>query len=268
MHVVQTFLSVELSEEVQIQGRTARQGKPGSYSLILLEDDLEPLGIPKGAHSGIARSDMHEWLNSRRNEHHAEKRLEIEERLTSATTRDSNSHVYFDALLRGDARGAVVALEALYADLETSAPSQAVHAHFVVDVSGSMDSPTASGRTRMDDAKGGINYIVSEVLDATRGDSISLTSFDDFVYPHLVDSAVDNKARITQIVNGLHPKGGTMLYTAFLAKLENLLVTVEADPTVKHYLFVFTDGEVSSPALSLAFLIPPRPLSCLSDSPS
>ena len=41
VHVIQAFLSKEFSEEVQIMGRTARQGKDGSYSMILLDSDLE-----------------------------------------------------------------------------------------------------------------------------------------------------------------------------------------------------------------------------------
>ncbi len=40
IHVIQTFLSEDYSEEVQIKGRTARQGKHGSFSLILCVDDL------------------------------------------------------------------------------------------------------------------------------------------------------------------------------------------------------------------------------------
>jgi hypothetical protein len=35
MHVLQTFFSCEISEEVQIQGRCARQGHRGSYSMVL-----------------------------------------------------------------------------------------------------------------------------------------------------------------------------------------------------------------------------------------
>ena len=41
IHIIQTFLSEELSEEVQIKGRTARQGDPGSYAMILLDQSLE-----------------------------------------------------------------------------------------------------------------------------------------------------------------------------------------------------------------------------------
>jgi preprotein translocase subunit SecA len=40
LHVIQTFLSVEISEEIQIQGRTARQGDPGTYILIIKNTDL------------------------------------------------------------------------------------------------------------------------------------------------------------------------------------------------------------------------------------
>ena len=31
VHVIQTFFSLDLSEEIQIKGRTARQGENGSY---------------------------------------------------------------------------------------------------------------------------------------------------------------------------------------------------------------------------------------------
>ena len=44
-HVIQTFLSEEVSEEKQIEGRTARQGEQGSYSMILLDQDLEKFHI-------------------------------------------------------------------------------------------------------------------------------------------------------------------------------------------------------------------------------
>jgi len=40
MHVLQTFFSSDLSEEVQIQGRCARQGNKGSYSQVLLSTSV------------------------------------------------------------------------------------------------------------------------------------------------------------------------------------------------------------------------------------
>lgn len=45
VHVVQSFLSVEMSEEVQIKGRTARQTNSGSYKLVVLQQDLKQFKI-------------------------------------------------------------------------------------------------------------------------------------------------------------------------------------------------------------------------------
>ena len=45
IHVIQTFMSEEESEEVQIMGRTARQGTKGSFSMILSEEDLQVLEV-------------------------------------------------------------------------------------------------------------------------------------------------------------------------------------------------------------------------------
>jgi hypothetical protein len=62
LHVVQTFLSEELSEEIQIRGRTARQKNKGSFELVLLAPDLAKFEIAaeelalkkKGLHVQVA----------------------------------------------------------------------------------------------------------------------------------------------------------------------------------------------------------------------
>lgn len=45
IHIVHTFLSEDPSEEVQIQGRTARMGKNGTYCLVLLSQTLVKFGV-------------------------------------------------------------------------------------------------------------------------------------------------------------------------------------------------------------------------------
>jgi hypothetical protein len=52
VHVIQTFVSEIRSEEAQIKGRTARQGSPGSFCMILEASGLERFGLGK---SEIAR---------------------------------------------------------------------------------------------------------------------------------------------------------------------------------------------------------------------
>jgi len=65
LHVIQTFLSEERSEEKQIKGRTARQGDDGSYSMILLDKSLETFLIQPTDVSEIAK--RYEVLNEKRN---------------------------------------------------------------------------------------------------------------------------------------------------------------------------------------------------------
>ena len=62
VHVIQTFLSLDQSEEVQIKGRCARQGDDGSYSMVLLKSDLEAFLIKK-----IPENDQYAYLNKMRN---------------------------------------------------------------------------------------------------------------------------------------------------------------------------------------------------------
>lgn len=45
--VIQTFLSKEYSEEIQIRGRCGRQGQPGKYRLFLRSGTLEEVGVSK-----------------------------------------------------------------------------------------------------------------------------------------------------------------------------------------------------------------------------
>ena len=45
VHVIQTFLSSSEVEEIQIKGRTARQGDPGSFSFVLSLEILQSLGL-------------------------------------------------------------------------------------------------------------------------------------------------------------------------------------------------------------------------------
>eukprot|EP01038_Epipyxis_sp_PR26KG_P012865 gene12865-17241_t len=67
-HVIQTFLSEQVAEEVQIKGRTARQGNLGSYSMILLYDDLERFLITHADVEHIKHSKiLYSALNDRRN---------------------------------------------------------------------------------------------------------------------------------------------------------------------------------------------------------
>ncbi|CAF3202594.1 unnamed protein product, partial [Rotaria sp. Silwood2] len=75
IHVLQTFFSEELSEEVQIKGRTARQGDVGSYRMILLNKDLELVlgSLWDKIVSETVGTQLYETLNSNRNDRYESK---------------------------------------------------------------------------------------------------------------------------------------------------------------------------------------------------
>ena len=73
VHVIQTFLSEQTAEEVQIMGRTARQGNKGSFGMVLRYSDLDTFGITlKDIESIKASGEFYTTLNSKRNEYYSE----------------------------------------------------------------------------------------------------------------------------------------------------------------------------------------------------
>ena len=68
VHVIQTFLSEEFSEEIQIRGRTARQGEDGSYSLIINVKTLEKFLISPEELQTLNANNLYAYLDKKRNE--------------------------------------------------------------------------------------------------------------------------------------------------------------------------------------------------------
>jgi superfamily II DNA/RNA helicase len=65
VHVIQTFLSEDESEEIQIIGRTARQGEDGSFNMILAKNSLEKFGIYEKDLNDNS-SNLYDFLNEKR----------------------------------------------------------------------------------------------------------------------------------------------------------------------------------------------------------
>ena len=141
VHIIQTFLSAESSEEVQIQGRTLRQGKKGSYQMVLLETDLEEhFGIPLGTKDKVAKQDIYDLLCKARGLRHSQYCETVESSLIAATERDQHTHKYFDALLGGDELHAQRLLKEIYQAMKKRPlpTNMALDLAFVIDVTGSM----------------------------------------------------------------------------------------------------------------------------------
>lgn len=56
IHVISSFLAGTESEEIQIKGRTARQGEQGSFSMVLLQERLQRFGVEDAKIDEVVRS--------------------------------------------------------------------------------------------------------------------------------------------------------------------------------------------------------------------
>ena len=143
MHIIQAFFSDDESEEVQIQGRTARQGKSGTYSIILADSEVKDLGLDPASLRNMQALACYGALCQARERKRDRFVKEMEAKLKKANAFDSKSHAYLDALLAGDSCLATDRLKDLYRQLGRAGLRAAAAYHFVCcyDESGSMRGP-------------------------------------------------------------------------------------------------------------------------------
>jgi len=97
--VIQTFLSLEKSEETQIKGRTARQGQPGRYRLVLRSDQLEEVGVAAIVVSEMKQSGVkYNVLDEARNELFRQRYKSNRERALSSNEEHSESVAFLEHL--------------------------------------------------------------------------------------------------------------------------------------------------------------------------
>ncbi len=101
VHVIQTFLSEELSEEVQIKGRTARQSEDGSFSIVMSIKSLEKFQIREADVEAHADSDLYEYLNAMRCEFFNRKYVENVEHVTAIEKRHVESIGFLEDMACG-----------------------------------------------------------------------------------------------------------------------------------------------------------------------
>jgi hypothetical protein len=140
VHVIQTFLSSDMSEEIQIQGRTARQGKRGSYKLILLDKDLEDnFEIKGGSYANWPRGEIYARLCEARKKSLENNYQLVEMSLSKSKAKDVATHEYFDALLDANHDQAKKLLKDVYCDMKKKHTGKmSLDLAFAIDVTGSM----------------------------------------------------------------------------------------------------------------------------------
>ncbi len=155
-----------MSEEVQIQGRTARQGKRGSYQMILLESDLElDFGIKAVEKEKLPKGQWYEWLCNVRVKHQKEQCILMAESLKDATEKDSLTHDYFDSLLAGNEAKSNEQFKNLYQLIKKPPVPSSVHIDLalVIDVTGSMAPYAQSTVSTIENLLRGTGSLVSKL---------------------------------------------------------------------------------------------------------
>ena len=201
MHVVQTFLSEEESEEIQIRGRSARQEKSGTYQLICLRSDLsDKFGV------GLDEPVTYEILNAKRKEWAEAEVQKREETVQAALERHTQSMKFAGHLCRGEFEEGMEFLNEPFQGGEKSVL-------FLLDYSGSM----IGGRIKT--SIEAIREVIAEHI--SEDDYVALTCFNDTIRHPLDWTQKDeaNEPRIRrlfekddQIESIGKPAGATMLW--------------------------------------------------------
>ena len=141
VHVIQTFVSEDRSEEIQIQGRTARQGKSGSYTQILSYTEVSSFELDPDQLKSMPFMEQYRALCRARESRQLERGAEKDAALQEAGALDALSHEYFDALLASQREEAKSKLQNLHKSLATAQGMSSGKFHVVCcyDESGSMD---------------------------------------------------------------------------------------------------------------------------------
>lgn len=142
VHVIQTFLSLDRSEEVQIQGRCARQGDDGSYSMVLLRSELEAFLIKK-----VPENEKYEYLDSMRNKYFDDYNLKNEHLVKESNEEHKKSIEFITALKNKNKNEAFIQTYLLElnrgVEMETEVVSRTI---CLMDATGSMGSLLDCGK--------------------------------------------------------------------------------------------------------------------------
>ena len=99
--MIQTFLSEEVSEEIQIKGRTARQGEKGSYTMILSEKLLEKYLINSDDISKNSQK-IYDFLNEKRNTFFKTQYSESTKYIENIKEKNKEATCFTASLIKGD----------------------------------------------------------------------------------------------------------------------------------------------------------------------
>eukprot|EP01084_Bolivina_argentea_P254311 427516_1 len=158
-HVIQTFVSLELSEETQIKGRTARQGGEGSYSMVLIEHELERFHISKEEiETAKSNGNLYQMINEKRNAEFAKEYAQTADRIKTAKEVHVKGEEFLNSLHAND-------IQKIQKDLlsyNLGPASETYKIALLVDGTGSMTSTLSKTKERISEMYKRIREILTD----------------------------------------------------------------------------------------------------------
>eukprot|EP00043_Microstomoeca_roanoka_P004303 m.48881 g.48881 ORF g.48881 m.48881 type:complete len:2810 (-) comp12432_c0_seq1:42-8471(-) len=143
VHILQTFLADTMAEERQIMGRTARQGDPGSHSMVLNKLDLEKFGIEEDKLGAAeSTSQLLNYLHQKRDEAFAKKFSQCRALVDTVQAEHDKSLEFLAAVFAGDKPAATTFLEKWNYSPAASL-SRVMRTIYAIDCTGSMGTNLA-----------------------------------------------------------------------------------------------------------------------------
>eukprot|EP00927_Polykrikos_kofoidii_P037260 TRINITY_DN31397_c0_g3_i1.p1 TRINITY_DN31397_c0_g3~~TRINITY_DN31397_c0_g3_i1.p1 ORF type:complete len:2064 (+),score=309.17 TRINITY_DN31397_c0_g3_i1:916-6192(+) len=246
--VLQTFLPSLISEETQIKGRTARQGKPGQYRLVLCGPHLEAkMGFRPEEVQSLKSGNGEEikrLLAMKQQQRTVTKAAGMSQRKEKAAKLEQDTKAWENLLFKSDV-AATLKLQKL-AEWNGNEIFQEVHYTVLLDYSGSM-----AGQPWMQLTKA-FNSFREELLRdpaAAAGTTVSVILFNGSA--HIV---VPTHAKAAQVQDIGHHQasGGTSFNAAFDACRT---VIGRSPPYAKELILFLTDGAASVPVHQIVALL-------------
>jgi Mg-chelatase subunit ChlD len=233
IHVIQTFLSEEESEEIQIRGRSARQDKNGTYKLLMLADDLAKYEL--NMQSDLSYKALNAARHKYCDDHVANRKTDVD----SALVHHAASMKFADDL-RGGNFDLAMDFANKHCAYRTGGNSGPKSVMFVVDFSGSMSSCDGRGLSRIAACVQAIAMIFDEHIQSE--DHIAITLFDSQIHSELgwkKKSGNEDSIRNT-IVGCNRTRGMTCMWNA----VQHALGQSGSAPSA-YWIILLCDGDSS-----------------------
>mmetsp|Transcript_11296 Transcript_11296/g.31521 ORF Transcript_11296/g.31521 Transcript_11296/m.31521 type:complete len:2613 (-) Transcript_11296:150-7988(-) len=237
--VIQTFFSSSESEEIQIRGRTARQGEKGSYRLLLCLDHLKDK-FDLDYHEGMAQEVLKSKLTAARLAK-SQAKFDSRAKLKSSAERLDHKSWEFQKLLYSSASSDEKLLR--LSELTMACSTSAVTFVLLLDVSGSMKCHWSA-------LKNAFDAFVQAVRDGGHEEAGSLVTV--VLFDHTAETLFSDKplSEVPRLPKNMPKGGATSFRAAFTSCLSEISYSSQQFPGRRFVVVFMTDGEDMDPVLT------------------